>query len=130
MTFKEFLKDEKFKYLIVGFGNTVFGYISFFLIFYFLFNSSNTTQLLLIVHLINVSFNFITYKSFVFIKRISLIKSFLKFHFTYIALYFINLFLLKALNQFFFNNIYITQAVIIPTIVTVSYLVNKYYSFK
>lgn len=126
-----FLKSkQEVKYLFVGAYNTFFGYINFLFIFHLFFTSENTIILLTLVHFLNVTHNYISYKFFVFKTNVNLLLSFIKFHMTYIIFYFMNLTLISLFYSHLKISIYISQMITIPIIVLMSFLSNKYFSFR
>ena len=130
--FLKLLSDQKLKYLITGFYNTVFGYLIFVVVFYYFSSSVNHYLLLGITHLIGTVHNFFSYGTFVFQLNLkpSKIRSYLIFNLVYIFTFILNVILFSLLTKTMNWNLYFSQALIIIHLAIVGYILNKYYSFK
>ena len=116
--------DEKFfKFLFVGFINTLFSYFIYALFVKF---GLKANFALFFQYIIGVVWNFKTTGTIVFKnKKNSLI---FKFIISYIFTFFLNSFLLYALVRFL--NPYISQAILVLPIAIVSFLIFKFWVFR
>lgn len=116
--------DEKFfKFLIVGFINTVFAY-SIYSIFIFIGLKANLA--LLLQYIFGVIWNFKTTGVLVF--KNSNNSLIFKFVLSYVLTFLINNFLLSILLKHF--NGYLAQALLILPIAVLSFLIFKFWVFK
>jgi len=126
----ELLSNQKIRYLLVGFYNTVLGYLVFLLIFYYFSSTINHSLLLGICHLIGTTHNFFSYNTFVFkIKNISL-RHYFKFNFVYLFTFILNVSMFMILTKGMKWNLYLSQALIVMLLAVLGYILNKYYSFS
>ena len=93
------IDNQKIKYLLVGSYNTLFGYLTFVLIFYNFSDVASHSLLLGITHFIAVTHNFFTYKRWVFNVKENLLKNYFKFHQVCLLLYIINLILFLCFTK-------------------------------
>ena len=130
--FIKLLSDQKLKYLLTGFYNTLIGYIIFVLVFYFFSSTANHYLLLGISHLIGTVHNFFSYGTFVFKLKLKprKLRNYLKFNLVYIFLFLINITLFSLLTKTMNWDLYFSQAIIFIHLAILGYILNKYYSFK
>ena len=130
--FIKLLSDQKLKYLLTGFYNTLIGYIIFVLVFYFFSSTANHYLLLGISHLIGTAHNFFSYGTFVFKLKLKprKLRNYLKFNLVYIFLFLINITLFSLLTKTMNWDLYFSQAIIVIHLAILGYILNKYYSFK
>jgi putative flippase GtrA len=95
--YRSLLKGKKVKFLLVGALNTVFSYINSILIYFFLNQKVTLIFILIISHLINVTFSFMTNKIFVFNSSNQIRIEYVKFHMVYLGNFLIYIFLLWLL---------------------------------
>ena len=129
LKFNKLIDNQKIKYLLVGFYNTLFGYLTFVLIFYNFSDVASHSLLLGITHFIAVTHNFFTYKRWVFNVKENLLKNYFKFHQVCLLLYIINLILFLCFTKMMNMNIYFAQGLILVIIIILGYFMNKSYSF-
>ena len=128
--FYELFLNQKIRYLLVGFYNTVLGYLLFLLIFYFFSSTINHSLLLGICHLIATTHNFFSYRTFVFkVKNITL-RNYFKFNLVYLFTFILNLITFMILTKVMNWDLYLSQALIVILIAVLGYILNKYYSFS
>ena len=130
MKIKNDYKDEKLRYLLVGFYNFLFGYAVFYIIFFFYFNKINYILLLTFVHLISTTNNFFLYSKLVFLRKKITLLEYFKFNISYLILYFLNLLLLSLAINFVNLNLYLSQFLIMIIMVLFGYILNKLFVFK
>lgn len=123
------IDNQKIKYLLVGSYNTLFGYLTFVLIFYNFSDVASHSLLLGITHFIAVTHNFFTYKRWVFNVKENLLKNYFKFHQICLLLYIINLILFLCFTKMMNVNLYFAQGLILIIIIILGYFMNKNYSF-
>ncbi len=123
------IDNQKIKYLLVGSYNTLFGYLTFVLIFYNFSDVASHSLLLGITHFIAVTHNFFTYKRWVFNVKENLLKNYFKFHQVCLLLYIINLILFLCFTKMMNMNLYFAQGLILIIIIILGYFMNKSYSF-
>ena len=123
------INNQKIRYLLVGFYNTLFGYLTFVLIFYNFSDVTSHSLLLGISHFIGVTNNFFTYKGWVFNVKENLLKNYFKFNQVYLLIYIINLILFLFFTKIMNVNLYLAQGLILIVITILGYFMNKNYSF-
>ena len=123
------IDNQKIKYLLVGSYNTLFGYLTFVIIFYNFSDVASHSLLLGITHFIAVTHNFFTYKRWVFNVKENLLKNYFKFHQICLLLYIINLILFLCFTKLMNVNLYFAQGLILIIIIILGYFMNKNYSF-
>jgi putative flippase GtrA len=123
------INNQKIRYLLVGFYNAIFGYLTFVLIFYNFSDVTSHSLLLGIAHFIGVTNNFFTYKRWVFNVKENLLKNYFKFNQVYLLIYIINLILFLFFTKIMNVNLYLAQGLILIVITILGYFMNKNYSF-
>lgn len=113
-----------FKYLIVGFLNTIFGYGVFSFLIYMNFHYSVAVFLATIL---GVLFNFKSYGKFVFENNSW--KNLWKFVVLYTILYLINIALIYILSKYGLN-IYLSGLLALIPIVLIGYIFNKRFVYE
>ena len=129
LKFNKLIDNQKIRYLLVGFYNTLFGYLTFVLIFYNFSDVASHSLLLGITHFIAVTNNFFTYRRLVFNLKENLLKSYFKFNQIYLLIYIINLILFLLFTKIMNVNLYLAQGLILILITILGYFMNKNYSF-
>jgi len=128
---REVIKTHRTKitYLIVGGWNTLFGYASFSIIYFFLSQRLNPTVILTISYVLSITNAFIGYKVFVFRTRGNVLREYLRFYVVYGGAYVANLILLPVLMRALLLNVYIAQGLIVFLTVITSYIFHKRFTF-
>lgn len=121
--------EEKTKYLIVGFWNTIFGYASFSALYYAMHKTSHYLVVLTISYIISITNAYLCYKIFVFKTKGNIIKEYLRFYVVYGVGYVINIITLPIMIEVLGITPYISQGIVTVFIVTISYLGHKHFSF-
>jgi putative flippase GtrA len=121
---------EKILYLITGGWNTVFGYGSFALLYYFLSGHVNSLVILTISYVISITNSYIGYKLFVFRTKGGIIREYLRFYVVYGGSFIVNIVLLPVLVDRYKFNAYLSQAGIVMATILGSYLMHKKFTFK
>jgi len=117
--FNRFWQNEVIRFLFIGGLNTLFGYSAYFLLIYL---GIDYKWSILLATILGALFNFFTTGRMVF-------KSFdnrliYRFLILYGLIYCINVFIVRELRQHEIND-YLAQAIALPLLVVVSYLLNK-----
>lgn len=125
MYLSDFFKSKFNKYIIVGFFNTLFGYLLF---SFLVFLNFDVKLALLFSYILGIMFNFITYKYLVFEVPFNVIRL-VKYIIVYVVTYNINLYLLNFTFEFI-NNYYISQILVLPLIIALTWLLLNKWVFK
>ena len=118
---------QKLRFLMVGGWNTLFSFFLFVLIFAKLQNYKLT---LVISHLISVLQSFLTFKIFVFKSKGNFLKEYIKINIVYLIYFIINFILLFVAIQILGIYAVTAQLFITAIMVTLSYLMNKHFTFS
>ncbi len=113
------------KFLFVGAINTLFGYSMYALFVTFGFNPSNA---LLISYILGVFWNFKTTGSIVFRNKDN--KLIFKFFISYVFTYYVNSISLNFLIDNLHINKYVAEALLIPPVAVLSFVIFKTFIFK
>ena len=120
---KNIFKIEFMRFILTGMANTAFGFSAFAV---YLFIGLSYPVALVLSTMSGVLFNFKTTGAIVFkIKNNKLIY---KFFVVYAGVYLINLAWLAMLSSYNVNH-YVAQAIALPMVVPLSYLLSKRYVF-
>jgi putative flippase GtrA len=121
---------EKILYLITGGWNTVFGYGSFALLYYYLSGHINYLIILTISYVISITNSYISYKLLVFRTKGGVIREYLRFYVVYGGSFLVNIVLLPLMIERYKLNAYLSQACIVMVTIMASYLMHKKFTFK
>lgn len=124
------LKSSKFRYLVAGGWNTIFGYSLGVILFLLLTDSVHTAFIAFICNLISMAMSFITYKLFVFRTKGNWINEYFKACLVYGNAAAISIFLIWFFVDIAGLNIWISQALTIFSTITISYFGHKKITFK
>ncbi|MCX7971077.1 MAG: GtrA family protein [Negativicutes bacterium] len=124
------LHRKKFRYLLVGFWNTVFSYLLFAAFFAWLGDRLHYQLIVVAVNVIAITNNYIAYKVFVFRTRGNYWREYLRFYAVYGLGIGLNLLLLPLLLSFTPLNAYAAQAVVTVIIIIVGYIGHNRFSFR
>lgn len=122
--------QEKINYLLVGGWNTVFGYLTFVVLYYLLHQQIHYLILLIISNILSITNAYIGYKIFVFRTKGNYLNEYLRFYVVYGLALLLNLILLPLVVELFKINPVIAQAIIMFINVVFSYLGHKNFSFR
>ena len=125
-----FFDNQKIRYLVVGIYNTIFVYLVFVILFFNFSSIINYALLLGLCHIIGVTNNFFTYRTFVFKIKKNNLQNYLKFNLVYLFTYLLNLVSLMILTKQMDWNVYLAQGIIIISIAIIGFFLNKNYSFS
>lgn len=127
---KKAWRNERFRYLVIGAYNTVFGYGIFALLWSIWGQLFHYIAILCISHVISVVNAYYGYKTFVFYSRVSGLRAFAKFNTVYLGAFFFNILSLPVLVEGLNFHPLIAQVIIIGLTVMTSYLLHRSYSFS
>lgn len=121
---------DKFLYLVVGGWNTLFTYISFVVLFYFL-NAHLYPSVILVLGYLLASINgFIGFRYIVFGPAGHPLMEYLKYQVVYLPLLIGNMILLPLLLEHTSLNAYVIEALYGILSVVLGYVGNKYFTFR
>ncbi len=120
----------KFRYLIVGGVNTVFGYLEGLLIYTQLEYKLHIIIIGILINIISISFSFITTKLFVFQTKGRWLSEYLKSYVVYGGVAILSTLLMWLLVEYCKIAFWIAQALIIISISLFSFIAHKEYTFK
>jgi putative flippase GtrA len=122
--------SEKFRYLLAGVWNTIFGYaVGGF--GYLLFNQHlHTIWIGIFANIIAISMSFITYKVFVFRTTGNWIAEYLKMYLVYGVNAIIGSILIWILVDIFNINIWLSLGVVWVLVFLTSFFLNRSFTFK
>jgi len=121
----DFFKSKFNKYIIVGFFNTLFGYLLF---SFLVFLNFDVKLALLFSYILGIMFNFITYKYLVFEVPFNVTRL-VKYIIVYVVTYNINLHLLNYTFEII-NNYYLSQILVLPLIIALTWFLLNTWVFK
>lgn len=124
MFIKDILSFEINRFLVIGFFNTLVGYL-FFTVFFYLAN--NELLALLLSYIIGILLNYKTYSKYVFTNSNQ--QFFINFIIIYILIFIFNNYLLYLIENTIQVNLYIAQLFAISIITPLLYILNKKYVF-
>ena len=122
--------SEKINYLLVGGWNTLFGFLAFALLYYWLGRAIHYVVLLVIANLLSISNAYISYKLFVFRTAGNYLKEYLRFYVVYGVAFLLNIALLPLCVELFRLSPVIAQAGLMFINVVFSYFGHKNFSFR
>ena len=115
---------EFIKFIIIGLFNTLIGFISFSIIYYFIGNEYISLSL---AYIFGIVFNYQTYSKLVFYNSDKQI--FINFIYIYLFIYSLNSIILYVLSIQMEINIYISQLIAICIVTPILYILNKKFVF-
>jgi putative flippase GtrA len=139
--FRKFMPEQTFRYAACGGGNTVLGIIIFNFFYTYIFKEQNVTAGFLVMKPHNaalfisfcVSFvvgftlsKFVVFTDSTVRGRIQLFRYFV----TYVVNLMLSYFLMKVFVEFAYLNVTVSQLLTTVVIIAVSYLSQKYFTFK
>lgn len=127
--FTRLANGQKFRFLLVGIANTVFGYLLFAGIL--LVVGENVYVLTgIISHFLTTTLSFGLNRTYVFRSEGRIMVDYLKFQVIYTLILFLNLSLLIAFVEFLQWPVLVAQAACLSLVAVSSYLGHKYFSFR
>ena len=128
---KNFYKrhEEKIKFIIIGGWNTLIGYSTFIVLYYFLHERLHYLIVLLFSYFISITNAYVCYKFFVFKTKGNYLKEYLRFYIVYGASFLVNIALMPILVEWIGLQPIAAQGIILFFTVIIGYLGHKHYSF-
>ena len=121
---------EQILYLVVGGWNTLFGYLNFVALYYFLQASLPVMVILVISYAISIANAYICYRYIVFRSRGSVLREMPRFTSVYLVALAANLVILPLALRWLPLSAYVVQALFTVAVVVLSYLGHKNFSFR
>ena len=122
-------RSQKFRFLLVGVTNTVFGYLLFAGLLLAVGEESYVLASV-IGHLAATTLSFGLNRTYVFGSRNRVVAEYLRFQVTYTLILALNLALLIVFVEFIGWPVLVAQAVCLCFVAVSSYLGHKYFSFR
>lgn len=126
---RRILDAKQARYLIVGGGNTAFGYGITVGLYYLLVHHLHIVVISLIANVIGITVSFITYKVFVFRTHGQWLREYLRAYVVYGFAALLSTALLWLLVNMAGIRIWIAQGVVVVLIVILSYLGHNFFTF-
>lgn len=127
---KKLLKNDKFRFLVVGGINTILGLLTFYVIQFFWGKYVTYIGSVLITHFLISGAGFIMYRRYVFRVTKNVLVDFLRFQSVYSFSLISNLVILPILVSGLKWNVYVAQTVTVLVLTVVSFLGHKLFSFR
>ena len=124
------LENQKFRYLLVGGVNTVFGYLVTVFFYYSLSKVVHTLAILALAHIFAISFSFFTNKVYVFKSKGKSASEYWRYFFVYGNAAIIAILFTWFLTDYTNIPFWIVQALVLTATVIVTYFSHKKYTFK
>ena len=121
---------EQILYLAVGGWNTLFGYLNFVVLYYFLQARLSVMLILVISYAISIANAYICYRYIVFRSRGSVMREMPRFTSVYLVALAANLVILPLALRWLPFSAYVVQALFTMVVVLLSYLGHKHFSFR
>lgn len=124
------IDSKKIRFLIVGFFNTIFGYIFSIVIYEIFKDYLSLFIILLISHIITVTFSFFNYRLFVFQSKKSMLNEYAKIHLVYISTFCINFLIVWVLYNYLLWTFWLSRLVSILVLICYNYFAHLRFTFK
>jgi putative flippase GtrA len=122
--------NQKFRYLIIGGYNTIFGYGVFALLWLLWGQTLNYIVILIISQVIAVTNAFFSYRILVFRKKGGGWSDFTRFNAVYLGAFIFNVLALPVLIEGINIHPLVAQALLVIVTVVASYLMHRRFSFR
>lgn len=124
------IDSKKIRFLTFGFLNTVFGYLFSIIIYEIFKDHLSLFIILLISHIITVTFSFFNYRLFVFNSKKSMLNEYAKIHLVYIFSFFINFLIVWILYNYLLWTFWVSRLVSILILICYNYFAHSRFTFK
>lgn len=121
---------EQIHYLAVGGWNTLFGYLSFVVLYYFMNQQMPVTVILVLSYVVSIANAYVCYRYIVFRSRGSVSRELPRFASVYLVALAANLIVLPLALRWLPLNVYVVQALFTLAVVLLSYVGHRYFSFR
>jgi putative flippase GtrA len=123
-------KNKQFIFFLVGGWNTLFGYFSALLIYHFTHSFLHILLIGIITNILSISMSFFTYKYFVFKTTDHWLREYFRSYLVYGVISLITICILWIAVDYLQIKFWITQGLIIPIAIVLSYLGHNRFTFK
>lgn len=128
---KELINDEKkIRYVLVGIWNTIFSYLAFVFLYFFLKEKLHYVLILVVSQIVGLTNAYVCYKLFVFKTKGNVIREYFRFYLVYGSTFLVNLILIFIFVEVLGASPLISQAVIALIVVTMAYVGHSRFSFN
>ena len=127
---KRFFRSEKFRYLMVGGWNTIFGYATGVYLYTRLEGNLSFPVIGILANILNITMSFLTYKTLVFRTRGCWLQEYLKCYIVYGFTAVLGIAVMWILVRLLEVPIWLAQAMVIGLTVTASYVGHSRLTFK
>lgn len=125
------IRDKKFRFLLVGGINTIWGILSFPLIYVLLESMKfHYLVILTLTYFVNTILSYSTQKKFVFQTHGNIAREFIKFSSLQVVFFFINLVILPIFVEIFFVDPRLAQTGFAVLLAAMSFLFHERVTFK
>ena len=124
------LDSQKIRYLLIGVLNTLFGYFVTIYLYYSLSGILHTLLLLIIAHILAISFSFATNKFLVFKSKSKWLLEYFRYYTVYGTLAIFSILLTWVLADYTKVPFWLIQLLVIALMVCMTYFAHKEYTFK
>lgn len=124
------IDSKKIRFLIVGLFNTIFGYVFSIVIYEIFKDYLSLFIILLISHIITVTFSFFNYRLFVFKSKKSMLNEYAKIHLVYISTFCINFLIVWVLYNYLLWTFWLSRLVSILVLICYNYFAHLRFTFK
>lgn len=124
------LDNQKIRYLLIGVLNTLFGYFVTIYLYYSLSGILHTLLLLIIAHILAISFSFVTNKFFVFKSKNKWLLEYFRYYTVYGVLAIFSILLVWILADYTKVPFWIIQLLVLGLMICSTYFAHKVYTFK
>ena len=121
---------EQILYLAVGGWNTLFGYLNFVVLYYFLQARLPVMVILVISYAVSIANAYVCYRYIVFRSRGSVLREMPRFTSVYLVALAANLVILPIALHWLPLSAYVVQALFTIAVVLLSYFGHKHFSFR
>lgn len=121
---------EQIHYLAVGGWNTLFGYVDFVVLYFFLQGSLPVAVILVVSYVFAIANAYVCYRYIVFRSRGSVVREIPRFSSVYLVALAANLVVLPMALRWLPLSAYVVQALFTIAVVILSYVGHRYFSFR
>ena len=125
-----FFNSHKFRYLIAGGANTIFGYLVGLLLYALFIDRFHIITIGVIANIISISFAFLSYKLFVFRTNGNWLQEYIKCYLVYGATAITSILFIWYFVNFLGVQFWVAQIIITLGIIAISFFAHKGFTFK
>ena len=120
---------KKIRYIAVGAWNTMFSYIAFVLLYFYLNEPIHYMAILVLSQIVGLTNAYICYKLFVFKTKGNILKEYFRFYVVYGSTLFVNFALILLFVELFEMDPIISQGIIALIVAFIAYVGHSKFSF-